>query len=62
MTHAENELSDFLRVLGGLDAGAREDLACDIDVLLGTTPPTEVGRRDMLRWVADQMRKDHRVL
>ena len=62
MTHAEHEWNDFLRVLGSLDAGGREDLACDMDVLRSTTLPTELGRRDMLGWVADQMRKDHRAL
>ncbi|UHQ19365.1 hypothetical protein LVB87_14435 [Lysobacter sp. KIS68-7] len=61
MTHAEHEWNDFLRVLGNLGAGEREDLAGDMDVLRSTTVPTELGRRGMLKWVADQMRKDHRV-
>ena len=61
MTHGEHEWNDFLRVLGSLDAGEREDLASDLDELHSTTLPTQHGRRDMLRWVADQMRKDHRA-
>ena len=43
------------------DPADDEDLASDMDELHSTTVPTQRGRRDMLRWVADQMRKDHRA-